>query len=100
MKTHLFILLGIVSITSAAQADNIKQFEVEYEAKLRAQEQAYTADNNEFFEYKLAGNQDKGGAVQFFVKDTMMNGINDPTAGSLNNIAPAAGVQLSFDFSL
>ena len=99
MKTHLFILALALGTAMQAQADTLRKYELEYEAKIRAEEESYASESKDVFNYNLAGEK-QGGAFNFFVKDTMLNGLDDPTADALNAMAPAAGVQFTIDFSL
>lgn len=48
------------------------------------------------FSYHFTGNAEEEGALQLFVKAIEIE--SDPTANELNQITPAAGVKLKFEF--
>ena len=51
------------------------------------------------FTYKFMGDNAEEGVLKLFVKDTTsQHALHDPTSDTLNNITPAAGIQVHFDF--
>ena len=63
------------------------------------QEQIAMEDDESGFSFMFAGDPEEEGALKLFVKNTKShNDLYDPTADSLSQISPAAGIQLHFDF--
>lgn len=63
------------------------------------QQQILLEDDESGFSYQFAGDAEEEGALRLFVKATKsQNDLYDPTADTLSQISPAAGIQLQFDF--
>lgn len=95
MKT--FTSLGILTfLFLTAPQITVNASEIE---DLSLQEQIKMEDDESGFSFMFAGDPEEEGALKLFVKNTKShNDLYDPTADSLSQISPAAGIQLHFDF--
>ena len=87
-----------VLVSPALQAEELSRYDTTY--NVHSDSDLYSIEEGQGFAYKITQSQE-GASLGLFVKKTASESrLSDVTAQELNTIAPAAGIQLTIDFSL